>query len=56
LVQGVERVGRELVEAGALVGHLVAGGGVFVFLAAHRRGVFEGLFASGRGGGRSRRR
>jgi hypothetical protein len=35
LVQGVERVDRELLDAGALVGHLVAEGSMFAFLAAH---------------------
>jgi hypothetical protein len=54
LVQGVERVDRELLDAGALVGHLVAEGSMFAFLAAHRRdvfgdGEFEDLFPSGRG-------
>ena len=35
-MQGVERVVRELLDAGALVGHLVAEGSMFAFLAAHR--------------------
>ena len=53
-VQGVERVDRELLDAGALVGHLVAEGGMFAFLAAHRQDLFadaefEDLFPSGRG-------
>ena len=53
-MQGVERVDRELLDAGALVGHLVAGGGMFAFLAAHRQDLFadaefEDLFPSGRG-------
>jgi transposase len=53
-MQGVERVDRELLDAGALVGHLVPEGSMFAFLAAHRRdvfadGEFEDLFPSGRG-------
>ena len=53
-MQGVERVDRELLDAGALVGHLVAGGGMVAFLAAHRQDLFadaefEDLFPSGRG-------
>jgi hypothetical protein len=53
-LQGVERVDRELLDAGALVGHLVAEGSMFAFLAAHRQdvfpdGEFEDLFPSGRG-------
>src|SRR3979490_1804850 len=54
LMQDVERVDRELLDAGALVGHLVAEGSMFAFLAAHRQDVFadgecEDLFPSGRG-------
>lgn len=53
-MQGVERVDRELVDAGALVGHLVVAGSMFAFLAEHRQdvfpdGEFEDLFPSGRG-------
>jgi hypothetical protein len=53
-MQGVERADRELLDAEALVGHLVAEGSMFAFLAAHRRDVFgdeefEDLFPSGRG-------
>lgn len=53
-MQGVERVDRELLDAEALVGHLVPEGSMFAFLAAHRRdvfadGEFEDLFPSGRG-------
>ncbi|MGO8848724.1 IS1182 family transposase [Mycobacterium sp.] len=53
-MQGVERVDRELLDAEALVGHLVAEGSMFAFLAAHRRDLFadeefEDLFPSGRG-------
>jgi hypothetical protein len=54
LVQGKERANRELLDAEALVGHLVAEGSMFAFLAAHRRDLFgdegfEDLFPSGRG-------
>jgi hypothetical protein len=35
-VQGVERVEGELLDAEALVGHLVAVGSMFAFLAEHR--------------------
>jgi hypothetical protein len=53
-VQGMERVEGELLDAGALVGHLVAVGSMFAFLAEHRQdvfpdGEFEDLFPSGRG-------
>jgi hypothetical protein len=53
-MQGVERTDRELLDAGALVGHLVAEGSMFAFLAEYRRdvfadGEFEDLFPSGRG-------
>lgn len=53
-MQGVERVDREFLDAEALVGHLVAEGSMFAFLAAHRQelfpdGEFEDLFPSGRG-------
>src|SRR5258708_21941920 len=53
-MQGVERADRELLDAEALVGHLVAEGSVFAFLAAHRQDLFgdrefEDLFPSGRG-------
>jgi hypothetical protein len=53
-VQGVERVDRELLDARALVGHLVAEGSVFAFLAEHRGRVFPDddfadLFRSGLG-------
>jgi Transposase DDE domain/Transposase domain (DUF772) len=51
-VQGVERVDRELLDANALVGHLVAEGSVFAFLAEHRGRLFPDrdfadLFRSG---------
>jgi len=47
-------VDRELLDAEALVGHLVPEGSMFAFLAAHRRdlfpdGEFEDLFPSARG-------
>jgi transposase len=53
-MQGVEGADRELLDAGALVGHLVPEGSMFAFLAAHRQdvfpdGEFEDLFPSGRG-------
>ena len=53
-MQGVERADRELLDAEALVGHLVPEGSMFAFLAAHRQDVFgdeefEDLFASGLG-------
>jgi hypothetical protein len=53
-VQGVERMDRELLDAGALVGHLVPAGSMFWFLATHRGQVFPDeqfadLFPSGRG-------
>jgi hypothetical protein len=54
LMQGVERADRELLDAQALVGHLVPEGSMFAFLAAHRQKLFgdkefEDLFPSGRG-------
>src|SRR5262245_24869993 len=53
-VQGITRVDRELLDAQALVGHLVPAGSVHAFLAEHRRDVFPDamfadLFESGRG-------
>lgn len=53
-MQGVERVDRQLLDAGALVGHLVPAGSMFEFLAAHRVELFgdddfADLFPSGRG-------
>jgi hypothetical protein len=53
-MQSVEGVDRELLDAGALVGHLIPEGSMFAFLAEHRRdvfldGEFEDLFPSGRG-------
>lgn len=53
-MQGVERVDRELLDARALVGHLVPAGSMFAFLAEHRRELFadsdfDDLFGSGRG-------
>jgi Transposase domain (DUF772)/Transposase DDE domain len=53
-VQGVERADRKLLDAAALVGHLVPAGSMFAFLATHRGEVFPDqefadLFPSGRG-------
>ena len=53
-MQGVERVDRELLDAQALVGHLVPAGSMFAFLAGCRQdvfpdGEFEDLFPSGKG-------
>ena len=53
-MQGVERQDRKLLDAAALVGHLVPEGSMFAFLAAHRGKVFPDqefadLFPSGRG-------
>jgi hypothetical protein len=45
-MQGRERADRQLLDAAALVGHLVPAGSVFAFLAGHRREVFPAeLFA-----------
>src|SRR5215510_8883890 len=53
-MQGVERTDRELLDAAALVGHLVPEGSMFAFLAEHRRNLFPDkdfadLFPSGKG-------
>jgi Transposase domain (DUF772) len=40
LMQGVERADKGLLDAGALVGHLVAEGNMFAFLAEHRGELF----------------
>jgi hypothetical protein len=53
-VQGVERADRKLLDAAALVGHLVPQGSMFAFLATRRGEVFPDrefadLFPSGRG-------
>ncbi len=53
-MQGRERADRQLLDAQALVGHLVPVGSMFAFLAAHRGelftdGDFADLFPSGRG-------
>jgi IS5 family transposase len=53
-MQGKERMDRQLLDAQALVGHLVPAGSMFAFLAAHRGelftdGDFADLFPSGRG-------
>src|SRR5450755_4811731 len=39
-MQGFERAGGELLDAGALAGHLVPAGSMFAFLAVHRAEVF----------------
>jgi hypothetical protein len=53
-VQVVERTDRRLLDAAALVGHQVAEGSMFWFLAAHRAQLFPDqefadVFPSGRG-------
>ena len=53
-MQGRERMDRQLLDAGALAGHLVPAGSMVAFLAAHRGELFTDedfadLFASGRG-------
>ena len=53
-MQGIERMDRQLLDAQALVGHLVPAGSMFAFLATHRQDLFgdedfAGLFPSGRG-------
>jgi hypothetical protein len=53
-MQGRERAERQLLDAGALVGHLVPAGSMFAFLAAHRQELFgdedfADLFPSGKG-------
>ena len=53
-MQGRERMDRQLLDAAALVGHLVPAGSMFAFLAEHRGelftdGDFADLFPSGRG-------
>jgi len=54
VMQGRERVDRQLLDAQALVGHLVPAGSMFAFLAGHRGELFgdedfADLFPSGRG-------
>ena len=44
VVQGITRSERELLDAQALVGELVTAGGVFAFLAEHRRELFPDAF------------
>jgi hypothetical protein len=53
-VQGTSDPNRELLDAAALVGHLVSAGTVYAFLAEHRQrlfpdGLFADLFPSARG-------
>jgi hypothetical protein len=40
-MQGFERADRQLLDAAALVGHLLPAGAMFAFLAAHRAEVFS---------------
>jgi len=54
VVQGTSDPDRQLLDAAALVGHLVPAGSVYAFLAEHRHrlfsdGLFADLFGSGRG-------
>src|ERR1017187_5065538 len=54
LMQGRERADRQLLDAGALVGHMVPAGSMFAFLAGHRQELFgdedfADLFPSGKG-------
>ncbi len=54
VLQGRERMDRQLLDAGALVGHLVPAGSMFAFLAAHRQELFgdedfADFFPSGKG-------
>src|SRR6202022_3753250 len=46
VVQGVTRSDRELLDAQALVGELVAPGSVFAFLAEHRQELFPESFVA----------
>src|ERR1700691_2845229 len=53
-MQGAERADRQLLDAAALVGHLVPDGSVFAFLVVHRgeeipAELFADLFPSGTG-------
>ncbi len=53
-MQGKERADRQLLDAQALVGHLVPAGSMFAFLAGHRQELFgdedfADLFPSGEG-------
>ena len=41
-MQGKERADRQLLDAGALVGHLDPAGSMFAFLAAYRGELFTG--------------
>jgi len=40
-MQGFERAGRQLLDAGMVAGHLIPAGSMFAFLAAHRAEVFR---------------
>ena len=53
-MQGKERDDRQLMDAGALAGHLVPAGSMFAFLAGYRQELFRDedfadLFPSGKG-------
>jgi Transposase domain (DUF772) len=43
-MQGKSRLDRELLDAGAMAGHLVPAGSVYAFLAEHRRELFPDEF------------
>jgi hypothetical protein len=45
-MQGQSRMDRELLDAGEIAGHLVPPGGVFAFLAEHRRELFPDSFTA----------
>ena len=45
-MQGISRADRDLWDAGEVTGHLVAPGGVFAFLAEHRRELFPDGFTA----------
>jgi Transposase DDE domain/Transposase domain (DUF772) len=45
-MQGKSRMDRELLDAGEMTGHLVPTGGVFAFLAGHRRELFPDSFTA----------
>jgi hypothetical protein len=45
-MQGQSRMDRELLDAGEIAGHLVPPGGVFAFLAEHRRELFPDIFTA----------
>jgi hypothetical protein len=45
-MQGISRTGRDLWDAGDVAGHLVPAGGIFAFLAEHRRELFPDSFTA----------